>query len=326
VGRMIVRRVLLIVPTILIISMIAFAIIQLPPGDYLTQYIMRLEQSGEVVDQALVDALTVQYGLDKPMHIQYLRWLIGMFRGQFGQSLQWSQPVRDLIWERLALTVTISLAAQLFIWLVAFPVGIYSAVRQYSVLDYFFTFLSFLGVGIPSFLLALIVMWLAFSRLGMNVTGLFSPEYGNAPWSWPRVADLVQHLWVPMIVLAVSSTASLVRTMRANLLDEMHKPYVETARAKGMREWPLIAKYPVRVALNPFVSSLGWTLPRLVSGSTIVSVVLNLPTIGPLFLSALQSQDMYLAGTVVLMLSILTVVGTLISDVLLILLDPRIRV
>lgn len=322
----IVRRLLLLIPTVFAISVISFIAIQLPPGDFLTAYISVLESQGELVDEALIASLKQQYGLGEPMHVQYVKWVGGMLHGNFGQSLQWKMPVKDLIWERLALTVILSFASLMFIWAVAFPIGIYSAVKQYSPGDYFFTFLSFLGLGVPSFLLALVVMWVAFSQFGIAVGGLFSPEYQSAPWSWGKVMDLAQHLWIPMVVLGMGGTAGLIRIMRANLLDELHRPYVDTARSKGAPEGQLIFKYPVRMALNPFVSTVGWTLPGLVSGSIIVSVVLNLPTTGPILLSALQSQDMYLAGTFLLMLSILTVVGTLISDILLAWLDPRIRV
>jgi peptide/nickel transport system permease protein len=320
------RRLLLLIPTIFLISVISFILIQLPPGDYLTSYIMTLESGGQVVDQSTIATLKQQYGLDQPIYLQYFKWVSNMVtRGDFGQSFSWNEPVKDLIWERLGLTIVISLASLLFIWVVAFPVGIYSAIKQYSVGDYFFTFLSFLGLGIPPFLLALVVMWIAFSKFGISVGGLFSTEYATAPWTWGKVGDLLQHLWIPMIVLGMGGTAGLIRIMRANLLDELHKPYVTTSRAKGMPETSLIVKHPVRVALNPFVSTVGWTLPGLVSGSVIVSVVLNLPTTGPILLRALQSQDMYLAGTIVMMLSILTVIGTLVSDILLAWLDPRIR-
>ncbi|MGC8779636.1 MAG: ABC transporter permease [Anaerolineae bacterium] len=319
------RRLLLLIPTVIMISIISFIIIQLPPGDFLTSYIMTLESAGQLVDQALIDQLKAQYGLDQPIYIQYLKWVAGMFRGEFGQSLTWKTPVKELIWERVGLTFAISLASLLFIWAVAFPVGIYSAIKQYSIGDYLFTFISFLGLGVPPFLLALVVMWIAFSKFGISVGGLFSVEFQDAPWTWAKVWDLIQHLWIPMVVLGMGGTAGLIRIMRANLLDELHKPYVTTSRAKGMPEVKLIIKHPVRVALNPFVSTVGWTLPGLVSGSVIVSVVLNLPTTGPLLLRALMSQDMYLAGTIVLMLSVLTVIGTLISDILLAWLDPRIR-
>jgi peptide/nickel transport system permease protein len=320
------RRLILLVPTVILISIISFVIIQLPPGDFLTSYIITLESQGQLVDEGLVASLKAQYGLDQPFHVQYFKWVAGMFRGDFGQSLTWQTPVKDLIWERIGLTFAISLASLLFIWAVAFPVGIYSAVKQYSPGDYFFTFISFVGLGIPNFLLALVIMWFAFSKLGVSVGGLFSIQYVDAPWTWAKVGDLLGHLWVPMIVLGLGGTAGLIRIMRANLLDELHKPYVTTSRAKGMPEAKLIVKHPVRVALNPFVSTIGWTLPGLVSGSVIVSVVLNLPTTGPILLRALMSQDMYLAGTLVLLLSILTVIGTLISDILLAWLDPRIRV
>jgi peptide/nickel transport system permease protein len=319
------RRLLLLIPTVIMISIISFVVIQLPPGDFLTSYIMTLESAGQLVDQALIDQLKVQYGLDQPIYVQYFKWVAGMFRGEFGQSLTWKTPVKELIWERIGLTFALSLASLLFIWAVAFPVGIYSAIKQYSIGDYLFTFISFLGLGIPPFLLALVVMWIAFSQFGISVGGLFSAEFQDAPWTWAKVWDLIQHLWIPMVVLGMGGTAGLIRIMRANLLDELHKPYVTTSRTKGMPEAKLIVKHPVRVALNPFVSTVGWTLPGLVSGSVIVSVVLNLPTTGPLLLRALMSQDMYLAGTIVLMLSILTVIGTLISDILLAWLDPRIR-
>jgi peptide/nickel transport system permease protein len=320
------RRLLLLVPTIILISIISFILIQLPPGDFLTSYIMQLESGGQLVDQALIDSLKQQYGLDQPIYVQYVKWVSNIvLRGDFGQSFTWKEPVKDLIWERLGLTVLISLVSLLFIWVVAFPIGIYSAIKQYSVGDYLFTFISFLGLGIPPFLLALVVMWIAFSQFGISVGGLFSTQFADAPWNWEKVVDLLQHLWIPVIVLGMGGTAALIRIMRANLLDELHKPYVTTSRAKGMPETKLIIKHPVRVALNPFVSTVGWTLPGLVSGSVIVSVVLNLPTTGPILLRALQSQDMYLAGTIVMMLSILTVIGTLVSDVLLAWLDPRIR-
>lgn len=323
--RYILRRVLLLIPTIIVVSMISFTLIQLPPGDFLTAYVMQLEMSGQQVEEDVIAALEQQYGLGQPIYVQYGKWVLGILRGHFGQSLEWRTPVKELIGERLALTVLLSLASVVFIWIVAFPVGIYSATRQYSPGDYFFTFLSFLGIGIPNFLLALVILWFAYSVFGISVGGLFSNEYVDAPWGIGKVKDLLSHLWVPMVVLGVGGTAGLIRTMRANLLDELHKPYVVTARAKGLTERRLTIKYPVRVALNPFVSTLGWMLPALVSGSTIVSVVLSLPTIGPLLLRALMSQDMYLAGTIVLMLSILTVIGTLISDILLAWLDPRIR-
>jgi len=320
----ILKRVLWLVPTLFVVSIVAFLVIQLPPGDFLTIYIATLEEYQEV-DPAVVFALRQQYGLDRPVYVQYLKWIAGVVRGRFGMSLTYHEPVKEVIWQRLCFTVLISLASLLFIWMVALPVGIYSAVRQYSLPDYLFTLISFIGLGIPSFMLALIVMWIAYSKFGASVGGLFSAGYANAPWSWSKAKDLLKHIWVPMVVLGTGGTASLIRIMRANLLDELHKPYVVTARAKGLRESRLVTKYPVRVALNPFVSTIGWTLPQLVSGSTVVSVVLSLPTTGPVLLRALLSQDMFLAGAIVLLLSVLTVIGTLVSDVLLALLDPRVR-
>src|SRR5512138_3792740 len=252
------RRLLLLIPTVFLISVISFILIQLPPGDFLTSYIMQLESGGALVDQSLIDSLNQQYGLDQPIYVQYVKWMSNiLLRGDFGQSFTWKTPVKDLIWERLGLTVVISLASLIFIWVVAFPVGIYSAIKQYSIGDYLFTFISFLGLGIPPFLLALVVMWIAFSQFGISVGGLFSTQYADAPWSWERAGDLLQHLWIPMVVLGMGGTAALIRIMRANLLDELHKPYVTTSRSKGMPETRLIVKHPVRVALNPFVSTVG---------------------------------------------------------------------
>jgi peptide/nickel transport system permease protein len=324
-ARYIVQRILLMIPTVFAISVLSFIIIQLPPGDFLTSYVATLEANGQVVDQTQIDALRQQYGLGDPVYVQYGKWVGGMLHGNFGGSLQWQRPVADLIGERLAMTVVLSIAALLLVWAISLPIGIYSAVRQYSAGDHFFTFLSFVGLGVPNFLLALVLMWLAYSAFGLSVGGLFSPQFADAPWSWAKFADFLSHLWIPALVLAIGGIAGLIRIMRANLLDELPRLYVTTARAKGMDERRLILKYPVRAALNPFVSTIGWILPGLVSGSIIVSVVLNLPTTGPMLLTALQSQDMYLAGAILLLLSVLTVVGTLISDILLAWLDPRIR-
>lgn len=322
----IVRRVLLMIPTLFIVSIISFAIIQLPPGDYLDSLEASLATQGGTVDQAQLEAVKERYGLGEPMHVQYYKWMSGiLLRGDFGRSFEWKRPVAELIWDRLGLTFLISISTIFFTWFIALPVGIYSAVRKYSLGDYVVTFLNFIGLAIPNFLLALVLMYIAYAYFGQSVGGLFSPEYANAPWSWARVGDLLAHLWIPVVVLGTAGTAGLIRIMRANLLDELHKPYVTTARAKGLPEWRLILRYPVRIALNPFVSTVGWSLPRLVSGAIIVSVVLSLPTTGPLFLQALKSQDMYLAGSFILMLSTLTVVGTLVSDILLAWLDPRIR-
>lgn len=319
------RRLLMMIPTLFAISIVAFAIIQLPPGDFLTTYVAQLED-GEEVDADVLASLEARYGLNQPIYVQYYKWISNMLlKGDFGYSWDWGRPVADLIGQRLALTFLLSLSTLLFIWVVAFPVGVYSAVRQYSFGDYFFTFISFIGRAVPGFMLALVLMWVAFSYFDMSVGGLFSSEFEEAPWSLAKVRDLLNHIWIPMVVLGTGGTAGLIRIMRANLLDELHKPYVLTARSKGLKESRLLVKYPVRAALNPFVSTLGWQLPRLVSGSSIISIVLNLPTTGPLLLKALRAQDMYLAGSFIFILSTLTVIGTLISDLLLAWLDPRIK-
>jgi peptide/nickel transport system permease protein len=325
-AKYILRRVLFMIPTLVVVSLIAFIIIQLPPGDFLTSRIAQLEAQGEMIDQQVVDDLRARYGLDKPISAQYWKWITAIvLHGDFGYSFDWTAPVGDLVWARLGLTLAISTSSLLFIWVVAFPTGVYSAVRQYSVGDYLATFFGFVGLAIPNFLLALVLMYFSFKVLGQSVGGLFSPDYMDAPWTWGKVVDLLRHLWIPMIIIGMSGTASLIRIMRANLLDELRKPYVTTARAKGLTETKVILKYPVRIALNPFISTVGWMLPQLVSGSTIVSIVLSLPTTGPLMLHALMTQDMFLAGAFILLLSTLTIVGTLISDILLALTDPRIR-
>lgn len=323
----IVRRILLMIPTLLLISFVTFVVVQLPPGDYLNAYVAALTQEGgETVDREQIEMLRQRYGLDEPFMVQYWYWISNIiFEGDFGRSFQWNQPVSDLLWGRIGLTFAVSLASLLFVYVVAFPIGVYSAIRKYSLGDYVFTFLGFIGLAVPNFLLALVLMVVSLQVFGVTPGGLFSPDYASAPWSWGKFVDFLAHLWVPMIIIGTASTAALIRVMRANLLDELNKPYVETARAKGQSEAVLIMRYPVRIALNPFVSRLGWELPALVSGAAITSIVLNLPTAGPVLLTALQSQDMYLAGSFILILSTLTVIGTLVSDILLAWLDPRIR-
>ena len=320
-----IRRFLLALLTVWAISVLAFAIIQLPPGDYVTAYIAQLASSGVDVTPEFAENLRQQYGLDSPIWVQYLKWMGQISRGNFGRSLEWQVPVLDIIGDRLWLTMAVSVSAVLFTWGLALPIGIYSAVRQYSIADYIFTFIGFIGLAVPSFLLALILMYLGFRYFGANIGGLFSPEYQLADWSPGKVWDLIKHLPLPAIILGMAGTAQLIRIMRANLLDELRKPYVITARAKGMSEFRLILKYPVRAALNPFVSTLGYLFPFIISGSIIVALVLSLPTIGPLLLKALVAQDMFLAGTIVLFLGIMTVLGTFISDILLMWVDPRIR-
>jgi peptide/nickel transport system permease protein len=322
----IVRRILLMIPTLVIISIISFVIIQLPPGDYLTTYAAQMSAAGDTIDAQALEAFKERYGLGQPIYVQYYKWVSGIIlRGDWGQSMEWQKPVKELIWERLALTMLLSGVAILVSWLVAIPVGVYSATHQYSIPDYVMSVISFVGVGTPGFLLALIVMWLAMSQLNQNVGGLFSNEFLLAPWSLDKVVDMLKHLWIPVVIIALESTAGSIRTTRANLLDELNKPYVETARAKGLKEDKLIWKYPVRVALNPFFSTVGWSLASLISGQTLIAVVLSLQTTGPMMLRALMSQDMYLAGSFLLLLSSLTVIGTLISDIVLAWVDPRIR-
>ncbi|HXF64391.1 MAG TPA: ABC transporter permease [Caldilineaceae bacterium] len=322
----VIRRLLYMIPTLFLISVVSFIIIQLPPGDYLTSLVATMSSTGESVSRASLVALEERYGLGQPIYVQYWKWLSGiLLRGDFGQSFEWNQPVSSLIWGRLLLTFVLSLATLLFTWFVAFPIGIYAAVRQYSLGDYVTTVIGYIGLAIPNFLLALVLMYVAFKYFNQSAWGLFSPEYQDAPWSLAKVMDMLAHLWIPVVIIGTSGTAGLIRIMRANLLDELHKPYVVTARAKGLPEHRLLIKYPVRMALNPFVSTLGWTLPTLVSGAALISIVMGLPTAGPLLLGALKSQDMYLAASFIMLLSTLTVIGTLLSDILLAWLDPRIR-
>jgi len=322
----ILKRILYMIPTLIGMSLISFMIIQLPPGDYLTSMIATMSESGQAVDPAQIARLKEIYGFDDPFYLQYLKWIWGIVsRGDFGWSFEWNQPVSGLIWARMGSTPVISLLSLLFVWIVALPIGIYSAVRRHSVGDHVFTFLGFIGLAIPNFILALTLMYIAYRFLGQSVGGLNSPQYAEAPWSVAKAVDFLQHLWVPIIIIGASGTAALIRILRANLTDELHKPYVITARAKGLPEYKVILKYPVRIALNPFISAIGWILPHLVSGVTIIAIVLNLPTAGPLLFRALVSQDMYLAGSFILLLSALTLVGVLLSDLLLALLDPRIR-
>ncbi|MBN2549679.1 MAG: ABC transporter permease [Anaerolineales bacterium] len=321
----ILRRLILAVGTLLVISLMAFIIIQLPPGDFLSTQITTLRMRGAQVDQDMIKALEKEYGLDKPLPMQYLWWMWQMMHGKFGVSLEWKRPVLDLIMERLPLTILVSGASLLFVYLLAIPIGVYSAVKQYSVGDYMATVFGFIGMATPNFLLALILMWFMFSTFGVSVGGLFSQEYLTQPMSWGKFVDLLKHLPVPIIVVGMAGTAGLIRVMRGGMLDELRRQYVTTARAKGVAEKKLLTKYPMRVALNPIVSTVGWQLPAIVSGETITSIVLGLPTTGPLLYRSLQSQDMYMAGSIIMFLSALTVIGTLLSDILLAVLDPRIR-
>jgi peptide/nickel transport system permease protein len=323
--KFVLQRLVVMVVMMFLISIAAFIIIQLPPGDFLTTLVASLQRGNEI-SQEQIDFLTREYGLDQPLYVQYWSWISGiLFDGNFGYSFQWKRPVAELIWDQLGFTFLLSISTLLFAWAVSFPIGVFSAVRQYSIGDYIVSFIGFIGLAIPNFLLALVLMYIGFKYFGQSVGGLFSPQFRGAEFSWAKLWDLISHLWIPMIVIGTARTAELIRIMRANLLDELNKPYVTTARAKGLSELRLIFKYPIRIALNPFVSTVGWVLPNLISGAVIVSVVLNLPTAGPLLLNSLQNQDMYLAGGFILLLSILTLAGTIVSDILLAMLDPRIR-
>ncbi len=309
---------------LLLVSVVAFIIIQLPPGDYLTSYIIQLKQSGQEVDKSQLAALKEQYGLDQPIYVQYFKWVRGMLHGDFGRSFQWNKPVSELIGERLMLTVVISLITFVFTYAVAIPIGIYSATHQYSKGDYIFTVFGFAGLATPNFLFALVLMFMVYKYLGLSVGGLFSSQYQLAPWTLAKVVDMIKHLPIPIFVIGTAGTAGLIRVMRGCLLDELKKQYVITARAKGVSERTLLFKYPVRLAINPIISTIGWVLPGIVSGETITAIVLSLPTTGPLLFRALLSQDMYLAGSMIMLLVFLMVIGTFISDILLVWIDPRI--
>lgn len=321
----ILRRVLMAGITIVVVSVISFIIIQLPPGDYVSAYISAMASSGDSTTQEMAEGLREQYGLNRPVYVQYWKWISQILQGNLGVSMEWRRPVMEVIGDRIWFTLIVSLSAIFFTWIVALPIGIFSAVRKYSIGDYLATFIGFIGLAIPDFLLALVLMYIGFRYFNANIGGLFSPEFQEAPWSFARFVDMLAHLWLPAMILGLSGTASLIRIMRANLLDELRKPYVLTARAKGLSYQRVVLKYPVRVALNPFVSTIGYLLPQVIGGSVIVSMVISLPTLGPILLRALISQDMFMAGAIVLLMGVLTVIGTLLSDILLIWIDPRIR-
>ena len=324
--RYILQRLALLPLLMLVYSFVIFAIIQAPPGDFLTAYVATLASSGSSLSAEQIAAMRAQYGLDQPFFIQYLLWLQHLIHGDFGLSLEYQRPNAELIGDVLGLTLALALFSFVLTWVLAIPAGIYSATHPRSLGDHVLTVINYVGVATPNFMLALVLMWVAFAYFDISVTGLFSPDYVDKPWSFGKVLDLLAHIWLPALVLGIAGTARLSRIMRANLLDELNKPYVVTARAKGMKEWRLVLRYPARLAFNPLVSTIGWYLPLLFSGSLIVATVMNLPNIGPLLLRALVNQDMYLAGGILLIYSFLTVVGTLLSDVALALIDPRIRV
>lgn len=325
-GTFIVRRLLMLVPFLVLVSALAFVVIQLPPGSFVDTYRRNLESQGGTVNEAQLAALEARYGLDKPVLVQYGVWIKNIvLHGDFGNSFRYQRPVADILWERLPRTIAISLLSIVLTWIIAIPLGIIAALKQNSVWDYVLTFFSFIGLSVPAFLLAIVLMYIIFSQTGWLVTGLYSPEFQGAPWSVAKFVDLLKNIWLLLLVLAVTGAAGTIRILRATLLDELQKPYVTTARAKGLPEWRVILKYPVRLAINPMISTIGWLLPAVVGGELVVSKVMNLPTVGPIILDATLAQDMYLAGAFVLLLSTLTLVGTLISDILLAWLNPRIR-
>lgn len=324
----IIRRFLLGVFTLWVISIVAFLAVQLPEGDFIDEYVANLvgeAGQGTPAAAALEDQLRAEYGLDNPVIFQYYKWMSKVVRGDLSFSVEFNRPVREIIWDKLPMTLVVTGSALLFTWSMAIPLGIYAAVRHRTTEDYALTFIGFLGLAIPDFLLALVFLWVGYYYFDTAIGGLFTREYITAPWSGGKVVDLLAHLWIPAIVLGTAGTAAILRVMRANLLDELRKPYVVTARSKGLRAWKVILKYPVRMALNPIVSTLGYLLPALISSSIIVSVILSLPTLGPLLLRALLAEDLFMASSILLVLGALTIVGTFLSDLLLVVIDPRIR-
>lgn len=321
------HRLLILVPFLFLVSIISFIVIQLPAGNYVDTYVNVLKMQGGTVSEAQIESIEAMYGLDRSLPVQYGMWITNIvLRGNFGNSFRYNRPVADILSERVPRTISISLVAILLTWLTAVPLGILSAVKRYSFWDHLFTFISLIGLAVPGFLLALILMYAVYAKTGWMISGLFSPEFRAVPWSFAKFSDMLKNIWLPLLVLSITGVAGIIRVLRASLLDELNKQYVTTARAKGLSEWQLIMQYPMRIALNPLISTVGWMLPAVVGGEIVVSKVLNLPTIGPVLLEATIAQDMYLAGGIVLILSVLTVIGTFVSDVLLALNDPRIRI
>jgi len=326
VAHFILRRILIFIPFLALVSIVSFIVIQLPPGNYVDTYVRNLEIQGGSVSDTEKAALEAQYGLNQPLPVQYGIWIKNIvLHGDFGNSFTYQRPVADILKERIPRTMGIALASIFLTWLLAVPVGIISGLKQYSVWDHIFTFISFVGLAMPAFLMALVLMYVVYEKTGFLVSGLFSPQYRSAPWSFAKVVDMLQNIWLPLLVLALTNAAGVVRVLRASLLDELKKQYVTTARAKGLPEWKLVLRYPVRLAINPLISTIGWLLPAAVGGEVVVAKVLNLPTTGPMLFTAIQSQDIYLTGGLVMILSALTIIGTLISDILLAVVDPRIR-
>jgi len=325
--KFLLRRFMNMIVTLFIISMLSFVVIQLPPGDFVSDIVAKLTQTGgKEISPEFELQMRELYGLNEPVYVQYMKWMKNIItKGEFGYSHIYRRDASEIIFERMPLTLLITGLAVIFIWVTSLPIGVYTAVKQYSVADYFFTFLGFIGLATPNFLLALIFMYVGYEYFGLSIIGMYSQEYIDAPMSWAKAWDLMKHIWIPVLIIGTAGMAGLIRTMRANLLDELRKPYVETARAKGLSETRILWKYPVRHALNPFISTIGLTLPFLVSGEALTSIVLNLPTSGPVILDSLLKQDMYVASGFILMLSVLTVAGMFLSDVALAMLDPRIR-
>lgn len=322
----IIRRCLLMIPILFLVSVVSFFVMELPPGDFVDSRIKQLIDMKVDVTEAVIANIRHRYGLDVPAYKRYWMWITNFVQGDLGYSLAWQMPVRDLLLSRFALTAVLSIATLLFTWAVAFPIGIYSAVKQYSLADFFWTFVGFIGLAIPNFLIALVLMYISFTYFpDVDIGGLFSREFQRAAWSWPKFIDFLAHLWIPIIVIGTAGTAGLIRVVRANLIDELKKPYVVMARSKGLSEVRTVLKYPVRIALNPFFSTVGWILPSIIAGETIVAIVLGLPTAGPLLLEAVKSQDMQLAGAYIMLSATLVVIGTLVSDIILVIVDPRIR-
>jgi peptide/nickel transport system permease protein len=323
--RYLIRRFLIMIPTLFVTSVLIFTVMQLPPSDYFETYVAEVQAQGEKADLGRIEFLKKEYGLDQPAHIQYFRWITGFFRGDFGYSFEYDMPVRDVVGERLGLTILVSFCTIIMTWLVAFPIGIYSATHQYSWGDYGLSFIGLLGIAIPHFLLALVMLYFANVWFGLSIGGLMDPQYFNQPMSWEKAQSILAHLWIPVLIIGAGGTGTMIRKIRANLLDELRKQYVVTAKAKGLPPNKVLMKYPFRMSLNFFVSDIGSVLPAVVSGAEIVAIVLSLPTTGPLLIRALQAQDMYLAGSFLMFLAILTVIGVLISDIALAFLDPRVR-
>lgn len=321
----IIRRLVILIPVLFIISVLSFVLVQLPPGSYIDTYLANLRNSGLTVDKSEIARLIHRYDLDQPLYVQYYTWIKKFLHGDLGRSYEQDRPTAEILAERIPRSILLTMLATVFMFVVAIPIGIYSATHQYSIFDYSFTFIGFIGLAIPNFLFAIVLMWGIYSATGSALVGLFSVKFMGTPWSLIKIADLLKHLWIPVVVIGTAGTAGLIRIMRGTLLDELRKQYVITARAKGVKERKLLFKYPFRVAINPIISTIGWMLPLMVSGETIVSIVLNIPTVGPVLLRAVMAQDMYFAGSTLMILSSLTVIGTLISDILLVWLDPRIR-